>query len=191
MMAVRIGVTGHRTLENEPALEALVLKALALQTLSAASRTGQVIYTILSCLAEGADRLVARVLLQHAGAKLEAVLPLTLDDYLKDFRTPASRNEFYQLLAECSAPVFLRAAPIRDDSDDPKKQAELRNAAYEAAGRYVVDHCDVLFALWDGRPSRGRGGTTEIVAYARKQRRRIIRIWDGECTILSPDDSRE
>jgi hypothetical protein len=31
------------------------------------------------------------------------------------------------------------------------------------AGRGTVAHCDVLIAVWDGRPPRGRGGTGEVV----------------------------
>ena len=34
-------------------------------------------------------------------------------------------------------------------------------------GRYVLDRCDVLVAVWDGQPARGRGGTADIVAMAR------------------------
>jgi hypothetical protein len=33
----------------------------------------------------------------------------------------------------------------------------------------------VLIALWDGQPSRGKGGTAEIVAYARQ--RGIPVVW--------------
>jgi hypothetical protein len=32
-----------------------------------------------------------------------------------------------------------------------------------------VESSDVLLALWDGGASRGRGGTAEIVAYARER----------------------
>ena len=45
--------------------------------------------------------------------------------------------------------------------------SETREKAYERVGRYVVDRCDVLIALWDGERSRGHGGTAEIVDYAR------------------------
>jgi hypothetical protein len=44
-----------------------------------------------------------------------------------------------------------------------------REEAYEATGLYVVEHSDVLIAVWDGRPARGRGGTASIVATAREQ----------------------
>jgi hypothetical protein len=31
----------------------------------------------------------------------------------------------------------------------------------------MVEASDVMVAVWDGRPSAGRGGTAEIVDYAR------------------------
>ena len=60
---------------------------------------------------------------------------------------------------------------------------EDRKRAYEQVGRHVVDHCDVLIAVWDGKPSRGRGGTAEIVAYARERKLPLI--------IVSSDDPVE
>jgi hypothetical protein len=73
--------------------------------------------------------------------------------------------------------VFLRAGRIQDESCDPETQAELRFDAYAAVGRYVVDHCDVLIAVWDGKPSASRGGTAEIVRYALQQDRPVLRVW--------------
>ena len=180
---LRIGVTGHRTLTEVPTLEALTKQAIGAQTWGTAPDPSQR-YTVVSPLAEGADRIVARAVLTYDESRLDAVLPMVLDDYMEDFHTSESRLEFRELLARCVQPVYLRSRRIGEESSDPDQQAELRNAAYEAAGRYVVDHCDVLFALWDGHPSRGRGGTTDIVAYAREQRQPVIRIWDGRCTIL-------
>ena len=52
----------------------------------------------------------------------------------------------------------------------------MQNKAYEDVGQYVVTHSDILIALRDGRPSRGRGGTAEIVAYAREKKRPLIII---------------
>ena len=43
--------------------------------------------------------------------------------------------------------------------------------AYEAVGRYVVQHCDLLIAIWNGQPGNGRGGTAEIVQFAVEQGR--------------------
>lgn len=54
--------------------------------------------TILSPLAEGADRLVVREVLKFPGAVLEVVLPLEKDDYVRDFETKESKEEFEMLL---------------------------------------------------------------------------------------------
>jgi hypothetical protein len=80
------------------------------------------------------------------------ILPLDVDDYVDDFGE--SVGEFGELL-EAAAEVEV-VAP-----------AATREAAYEAAGRAVVDGSDVLLALWDGEVSRGQGGTAEVVEYAR------------------------
>jgi len=38
-----------------------------------------------------------------------------------------------------------------------------------AASRLMVDAADELFAVWDGQPARGHGGTADVVAYARER----------------------
>ncbi len=43
-------------------------------------------------------------------------------------------------------------------------------------GHYVLDNCDVLIAIWDGEPSRGQGGTAEIVEKARAMGRKLYWI---------------
>jgi hypothetical protein len=124
---------------------------------------------IVSPLAEGADRLVAKEVLAWRGtrqvgpATLEVLLPLPEDSYLNDFQTSQSKEEFWK----------LRALARTVQAIDPPMP---RPAAYEAVGRAVVDACDVLIALWDGKPSRGQGGTAEIVDYARQAGRRLFWI---------------
>jgi hypothetical protein len=55
----------------------------------------------------------------------------------------------------------LRRFPILQEFPNAsmEEQKSRREAAYEAAGRYVVDHCDLLIAVWDRKPAQGRGGT--------------------------------
>jgi hypothetical protein len=199
---IRIGVTGHRKLDDPAAVEALVKKAVdaeveklfpeeARQRIERVRRAGTtaISFRVLSPLAEGADRVVARAVLAEPDARLDAVLPLTLDDYLEDFATEESRTEFTELLDRCRKPVYLRTRRIRDDRHSPEAQAELRRDAYAEVGRYVVDHCDVLIAIWDGQPSRGRGGTAEIVQYAKEQRRPILRVWEGSFEVWNRDQN--
>jgi hypothetical protein len=187
---LRIGVTGHRKLRDPETVQALVRKAIDTEISSLLpaefrknpggvrrAGTTPTSFSVLSLLAEGADRVVVRAVLAYPDARLDAVLPLALEDYLEDFATDESRKEFKELLDRCSKPVLLRKRRVQDESSDPGCQAELRLDAYEQAGRYVVDHCDVLIAVWDGEPSRGRGGTAEVVQYALKLHHPVIRVW--------------
>jgi hypothetical protein len=49
--------------------------------------------------------------------------------------------------------------------------------AYLSASRYLIDHCDLLLAVWDGSPATGSGGTADAVAYARDRGRSIVVVW--------------
>lgn len=194
---IRIGVTGHRTLPDVESVRRLVLQALRenvpdlfptnfhhkVQSVLATGQT-KLIFTILSPLAEGADREVAKATLETPDSRLDVVLPLPVHEYKKDFSSAESLAEFDRLLARCSQPVCLK-----DELHEPAGSGQAlydRKNAYEAVGRYVVNHCDILLAVWDGGPSRGRGGTAEIVAYAKEQSLPILRIWNGEVKLYNP-----
>jgi len=152
---VRVGVTGHRVLAHADRLAEEVARALPLiQNMVCTSPATPVLLTVVSPLAEGADRLVARQALARPGATLEAVLPLPVADYQTTFSSEESRQEFREALAGAATLTELPAVETREE-------------AYEQAGHYVVERCDVLLALWDGRPAAGQGGTADVVAWAR------------------------
>ncbi len=201
---IRIGVTGHRKLDNPEAIRATVSKALAALVESLVSSQSQqkikkiraagttpISYRLLTALAEGADRLVALEVLEIPEACLEAVLPLTVEDYLEDFSTEESKQEFGRLLERSRRPMRLRVRNVREERRDQADQAELRREGYEKAGQYIVDHCDILIAVWDGTPPRGRGGTAEIVDYALAHSRRVIRVWGDAFEVLNRESSRD
>lgn len=49
-----------------------------------------------------------------------------------------------------------------------------------AASEFMVEQADELFAVWDGRPARGYGGTADVVAYAHQCGTPVRVIWpDG------------
>lgn len=153
---LRIGVTGHRRLDDEQALAGQVRRALArIRELAPSSPYTPVFLTAISPLAEGADRLVAKEVLKEPEAELEAPLPLRREEYLHDFESVGSKREFEDLLSRAREVMELASSGSREE-------------AYQRVGRYIVDRCDVLVALWDGRHSSGPGGTAEIVAYARE-----------------------
>ena len=162
---LRIGVTGHRFLAELGRLRTSVDTALNHITKAFPGRP----FTVLSSLAEGADRLVARRILDRSEAKLIAVLPMPMDQYIADFRTSESRSEFGTLLARAAETIVLPANQNRD-------------ASYEAAGEYVLSHCDVLFALWDGREPQGAGGTGAIVERARARALPLVWVHAGNRT---------
>lgn len=145
----RVGVSGHRQLRDEE-LATSMTEAVLDRVLDGADEV-----VVVTSVAEGADRLVADVVLTRPGATMEIILPLPADDFLDDFDSEESRREFWDLLRRAALVTVVEQVPGED-----------RPAAYERAGHEVVDTCDVLVALWDGQPSRGRGSTAEVIQYA-------------------------
>jgi len=158
---VRVGVTGHRFLAEIEKLQAAIERALDAIGHAFPERAPVAV----SPLAEGADRLVSEAAL-HSGGALEAVMPLPVDDYATDFETEQSKAEFQGLLDQTAEVVVLPATATR-------------NEAYEQAGLYVLDHSDVLIAIYDGRPAQGRGGTAVIVERALEHGMPVLHIKAG------------
>lgn len=149
---MRFGVTGHRS------LPAAIVKR-AVEHWRTVLPAGACLHGV-SNLAEGADQLFAAQVLAHGGT-LEAVLPCA------NYTPGESRSRFEEL---CRAATTVITMPFTEPSDD----------AFLAAGKALVDRCDHLFAVWDGRPARGVGGTADIVDYARSRGRPVTVLWvDG------------
>jgi hypothetical protein len=166
-----IGVTGHRDLRAEdiPLLEreiSTIITRLRSDYLGGGDETP---IFLISALAEGADRVMARAALAM-GVKLIAPLPLPVEEYRRDFEpglNPNAATEFDQLLSEASAaPVmsFTTGNSLEAVRGDTEKRAE----QYRAVGLFIIRHCDILIALWDGDPrDLGAGGTGEVVRFKR------------------------
>ena len=150
-----IGVTGHRKLDNQSALIPHIQEVIEqIRNSLPLLKHTPIVFTVLSPLAEGADRLVASEILKLKDSQLEAVLPFAKEEYTKDFPSPSSQTEFNEFLAQAKKTTTFPLEGSRKDG-------------YSRAGQYVVDNCDILIALWDGEESEGQGGTAEIVQYAR------------------------
>jgi hypothetical protein len=159
---LRIGVTGHRVLTEVPRVLAGV--EAALDRIEAAFPGRPLV--VVSCLAEGADRLVAEAVLRREGARLVAVSPMPRRELVADFTTAESLAEFEGLLARAAEVVELPARATR-------------NEAYAAANERMLDGIDVLVAVWDGEGALGRGGTAEVFAQARARRMPIAWVHAG------------
>jgi len=158
---VRIGVTGHRVLMDLEKVRAGVAEAVRRVEEAFPGRS----LTALSSLAEGAGRIVAQAVLARGGT-LQAVLPLPVDDYLQDFTSEGSRDEFAALLARAARTVMLPTVASR-------------TAAYVQEAAYLVEHSDVFIAIYDGRPAQGPGGTGEVVALAQEHGLPIVYVKAG------------
>jgi hypothetical protein len=121
----------------------------------------------LSALAEGADRIFAEVALD-LGYHLEVALPFARADYERTFTDQDTTPIFRTILARAASITELDGA-----LSDTK-------AAYEAAGRHIVDKSNILVAVWDGKAAAGRGGTPEIIEYAVHAHKPVVWIDAGK-----------
>lgn len=147
-----LGVTGHRFLCQ---VEELSHRIDAVLDHIEAEWPGAT-FTLISSLAEGSDRLVVARALGRTHVRLVVPLPLPEALYRQDFQSARSRQEFNDLLAQADEIVRF-------------PNTATRPAGYAVAGDYLLDHCDLLIALWDGQPAQGEGGTGAVVAGARRR----------------------
>jgi hypothetical protein len=154
--ATRIGLTGHRVI---PAGAYGHVRAELTAALRAPRESAGPVEA-LSSLAAGADQLFARIALD-SGALLTVVTPAA--DYETTFE-PDDLDRFRHFLTRAQSHVALDYAQVSGE-------------AYFAAGAYIADHCDLMLAVWDGRPARGLGGTADIVDYTRTLGKPVSVIW--------------
>lgn len=152
-----IGVTGHLPdrlgAGNVDGVSAAIDDLLAgIETVASSLAAADL--RLVTSLAEGADSIAADAALVR-GWTLDVVLPFFRDDYRRDFDTVDSREAYAAQLAAAGAVMEL-----------PGRRDEPEGSAYERAGRLVLAQSDILVAVWDGDPARGRGGAAQIVAEA-------------------------
>lgn len=151
-----VGFTGHRQLADPERAKACLGEAIAgLEQQAAGEWIG------ISSAALGSDLLFARHLLER-GIAWQALLPFPPAEFRKDFDAPGWA-EVEALLGRADAVTVLGGEGEREE-------------AYLDCGIETVNGCDVLIALWDGEPARGRGGTAEVVTYARELGKPLIVI---------------
>lgn len=155
---MRVAITGHRGLGAETtrivddAIRA-ELKQLAPPLVG------------ISCLADGADQLFARAVLD-AGGQLEVIVPA--EQYRDGL--PADAWAGYDAL-------LGRASDVRR-----LDWVESTSEAHLDASRVMLETAQHLVAVWDGAPARGLGGTADIVDLARQQCLPVTVIWPDGAT---------
>ncbi|MET8210551.1 hypothetical protein ABZT51_31880 [Streptomyces sp. NPDC005373] len=142
---MRVGITGHRGLNEEVEAQVRALLDEAVSRYTAAELVA------VSCIADGPDAWFAEAVLQHGG-RLEVVVPAT--QYRTDL--PECHHETYDRLMSRAAEVYETG------------MTESTSEAHQAGSEILVGLADELLAVWDGQPARGFGGTADVVAYAKR-----------------------
>lgn len=160
-----IGLTGHRDIDpDDPVLVNMIRSEL--QKLQ--KDYAETPFIIISPLAEGADRLVVKLAQECLQApRLIVPLPLPVEMYRQDFITAESKAEFDELLQSADV-SFVLQLPVQ--VKEIEIHGEARNQQYAKVGAYVVEHSQILLAIWDGQQSKGTGGTAQVVSWARERR---------------------
>ena len=151
-----VGITGHRQgalpVEDIDQLEKQLtsifseLKARtdAIHSANAEFFDGTPARLILhSSLADGTDQIAAAIALEM-GFEVHAILPFDAERYRSDMIDDQARERLADLLHKATGVLELPGGP--DDATEP----------YVMAGLATVSHSDLLIAVWDGLPSRGR-----------------------------------
>ena len=152
---IYVGCTGHQNLSLATRRDVAAAIAAVFVAIDDEELVG------LSSLAAGADQLFAFAVLA-AGGRLMAVIPS--QDYEQAFQSEEPRATYLSLARLATSQTTL---PFPAPSED----------AFLAAGYEVADRCDILLAVWDGQGAAGKGGTADVVYYARAHGRDVRVIW--------------
>jgi len=171
-----VGVTGHRA-DVLPAGSVPVLRERVRDVLLQIEESGRALLAaernsfalfeprlrFVSPIADGADQIAADVALE-LGWELQAILPFERTQYRESLANHGAKERFDELLEQADCLLELPG--------DPGHTLD----AYVMTGRATVAHSDVLIAIWDGLPPRGRGGTGEVVQLALTRGTAIVHV---------------
>ncbi|MEU8774419.1 hypothetical protein [Streptomyces sp. NPDC048606] len=151
---MRVGITGHRGLNTEVEQRVRALLETAVSQNDAVELVG------VSCIADGPDAWFAEYVLAHGGC-LEVVIPA--DEYRDNL--PAEHRAVYDRLLGRATEVHRTGMAASD------------SAAHMAGSEILVGLVDELWAVWDGKPAWGYGGTADVVAYAERTGVPVRILW--------------
>lgn len=147
-----LGITGHQKLEN---FDKNWIKDEIKSFLSENS-----VDKGITCLAIGADQLFCEELINN---KIEYDTILPCENYISTFKKKQDILNFISLLNLAKNTLTL-------DFKEPSEEA------FYAAGLKMLEYSTTVIAIWDGKPSKGLGGTGDIVNIALSQSKNIYHI---------------
>jgi hypothetical protein len=158
---IKIGITGKRDIASDMHVREEIKKKIS-AILKKEKANSFVAY---SAMAKGADTIFADVVSSDFKQPLKIVLPFDSAEYEKDF-TEAQDLSVYK--------NWIRKIGINEvTTKDIPKNKDQRNEAYFSVGIFLVDHCDYMIVVWDELKPRGKGGTAEILGYAKEQNKSV------------------
>ena len=140
---IKIGVTGHRPERLEKLAEvSKITDWLDLQFYE----YGKDDFILITGMAQGVDQIAAHEALLYGG-RIWCYYPYKrkpheIEDYLNT-KADKIRYEYEKYVPQC----------------------------YIDRDRRIVDDCDILFAVWDGKKN---GGTWQTIKYAREKKKQIV-----------------
>jgi hypothetical protein len=163
---VKVGITGH---QRRPGLD----WDWTTNAIDATLKDLSPVAHAFSSLAIGADQVFARSALNQ-GILVSAIIPMA--DYDRFFDGP-DLGSYRSLLGQCRMTILSCTANEEE--------------CFLAAGQWIVEHSDIMIAVWDGKGVEGRGGTADIVAHSLGMGRQVIHLDPFARTIktLKPDES--
>jgi SMODS and SLOG-associating 2TM effector domain 3 len=141
-----VGFSGHRQLAD-----AIGPARAIMQAVMELRREAPGDWIGLSSVAVGSDQLFVQQIFDQ-GLSWHAILPLPRGQFQEDF-TAGEWAVAEGFLSRADHVRVIGASASREDG-------------YLDSGMETVNDADVLIALWDGLPARGKGGTAEVVEYA-------------------------
>lgn len=177
-----VSVTGHMSL-TEDSIQKVQEGSLGLFN-DLRKRYPNTYIILLSALAEGADRIVARVAM-NAGIEVAPVIPMEYGRYVQTFdgygydTTEESVQDFYDLLEGCLSPCILDCSGINEIQ------------AFRRLGAYLVSNSHILMAAWDGVASDYKGGAYDTLrmAYAGVDLD-LLDFTSARCTVSADTDEQ-
>jgi hypothetical protein len=149
-----VGFSGHRQVADPIATGNAISSALAALRQEAPGD-----WIGVSSVAAGSDQLFAEQVLE-AGLPWHAILPLPRAEFREDFDSADWAN---------AERLLLRAAHSRVIDETGS-----REDGYLDCGMETVNDADILIAIWDGQPARGKGGTADVVEYAKAMGKPVL-----------------
>lgn len=164
-----IGVTGHRWFQLDKKDELKLVKEID-QTLNRLRKCyPDSKFRLITALAEGADRLVAERAIKLLDIEIIALLPMPYIFYKLDFNNSSlcqgesSESQFLRILSLCD--WYCEIPPTYSN---PKNLEDLthpdRAKQYASLGNYIASMADDLVAIWNRQPSKGPGGTADVIS---------------------------